>query len=258
MEGANSPTIVFPANATACNSGYSGNTGLTLRHHVASTVTTPTAFVNLNFQTTYASGVSFGMYWQKNAGGVPHQGFDALRFQGGNGGGTNTGPAFTQCWDNVRGVCQATGGTTYNELCMEVTPLSGPASNAGCFDYTDGVWYWFTVDWTTTGADACFYNVDQTTGALGSQVIAHLPNGTTSSCVNSTAQAPFGPGGFATLVLGAVGAAPPTVTADTYYSNVLMDWIDSEFPLLPPSSATTTGPMTVSGSVIAGGNVTIK
>ena len=210
MEGDTSNTIPFPTTLTLCGSSYTGSTGISLRHNAPSG-SAPAAFASVKGYTAYAT-VYVGGYWKTNFAG------NTTRVDQGGWGGGN-GWLWGSYSSSSSSCSGGAGGNGFFCICIEQEPAG---SDIGCAPISNNTWYYITGDIVTNGHDTVsVYNVNQSTGAIGSlvQTFSPIDGGNL-------------PGGWV-FELGSTGSESPLTQADSYYSNWTFSQADGSLPLGP-------------------------
>lgn len=224
IEGSSAVTIPFPSSLSVCGSSFAGNTGLSLQHHSPSG-SAPAAKVTWGFFTNYAT-VYVGGYIREVTAGNPGR-MDQIGFEDGGAGWIGS-----FCTSTSTTAC--TPGSTNDLFCVEQEPAG---ADVGCTVVTFSTWYYLTGNRTASGNDTVsLYNVNQSTGAIGSLVHTFSP---VDGAYTPTSSA---------LIFGALGSESPAATNDAYYSNWQAAYADGGLPLGPPAAPTfvTSGPWIIS------------
>lgn len=200
------------SNLTVCTASYAGNTGVSIRHNTPGT-STPGAAAEYTFVTTYPA-VSFGLFWKVNTTLASVAFTDQGRINVGVGNG---GTAWHVCGSTSTSACLGSPGSfTSLLICAE----ANNGTTVGCAPITNNTWYWITFNFTT-GTDT--FDVYDVTGHTQIATFSLTNSGNPAAATDN-------------LFLGAVGSESPGVQLDSYYSNVIVDYADAQFPLLPPSA----------------------
>ena len=210
----NTTSIPFPGNHSACGTSYGGNTGVSLK--AAWTPTSSSDSWGIGINTTY-SNLYWGVYWRTNVSD-----FTNLTFtdQGGSSGSVGSdSTAWHICGSTSTTQCIGATPYTYLLICNE----NGAGTTIGCAQITNATWYWITGENLSTGADYLnVYNVNQTTGAVGSLVASFGPAGN-----------PDNAPGAMQVRLGDVGGEAPGASMSSWYENLIITYADGSFPVLP-------------------------
>jgi len=213
IEFSNAASTKFASSLSVCGTAYSGNTGISIDHHILSG-STPNATATYTFETTYPS-IGIGMDYMTNSSGQ-YTGISADSFE--------MGWFINNCYSTSTTAC-GTPGTNFL-FCIE---QSNPVASAGCVVVTPGNHYWITGNNTSTGSDTVkIYNYNASTGVLGSLLATFTPSDTAMV-----------PGDASSVIVGAVGAEPPDVTVDQYTNNLIIELNNPSIPILPPTAPAT-------------------
>jgi hypothetical protein len=217
------PCPTFASAVTVGGAGYTGNVGLAIDHHVPSGVS-PEAYVEFSINSSYPNvyvGFCYGVYggtstWMDTAGF-----FDDW--------------VLNDCDSTSTTACAGTTGLSYHLTCVESLKSS---SQQGCVQTSRNTLYWVTGtalggSGSSVNDSISFYNLNSN-GTVGSLI------GTVTSVDNPFSETI----GFG---CGALGSEPPSTSEDAICGNIIFEWADGSFPVLPPSNpAKNAVPMIVS------------
>jgi hypothetical protein len=191
----NTQTKTLPGPELACGQTYFGNTGLSLKETLSAT----TESITYAFLTNYVEGtVGFFYYTTESASTVAKQDEAAL---------------FNASGGFVIMYTQSTGSVL--QMCIE---QSSTGTGNGCTNIVPNQWYWVTMEILNTNFLALRV-FDGTT---------FLPLGPTLTGLGSNASLP------AQLVIGTgIGAISGTQNGAFWISDVLLDYANASFSLLP-------------------------
>ena len=209
------PCPTFASHVTVGGTAYTGNSGLTLDHHIPSGVS-PGLIVEYPMGTSYANvavGFCFGTFYTGTS-----TTFDAA-------GVTNI-MVVNICDSTSTTTCSGSSGLTNHLICLE-SLYEG--ADQGCLQISNNTLYWLSFELLSgttpiTGDYMYVYNLNS--------------NGTVGSLVGSITQAASQ--GWASwanndaFACGTLGSAAPTATVDSVCGNVIFQYADEAFPVLPP------------------------
>lgn len=202
----------FAANESVCGTNYAGNSGVALKATWSPTASATSWDYVIN--TSYTT-IAVGFAWKTDAPNTVSFtdvfSIDSALFFHVCGGQAPSG-----------GSCSGTPGYVQNTdlyVCGEQADGTTPL----CAAISANVWYWVTIEETPSGSDDMrFY----TYPALALVVDMPLTGNTISAGIN-----------LHTYSLGDRGSEQPGVSFDCWYGNVLPEYADAQFPVLPPSAA---------------------
>ena len=192
----NTNSISYPVPQTACGQIYAGNSGLS----VAETLSSTTEFIKYGFLSYYAESTVGFYYLTTSASGTASKQDQAELI---SGDGTNWIIMYTQ----------STGAQL--QMCLE---QSSTGTGVGCANISPSTWYWVTME----------LNQNAT-------LVLRIYNGTTFAQIGTL----YGVGNTggnvpAAFVFGsALGAITGTQNGTAYISNIILDYANSIFALLP-------------------------